>query len=136
MAQFDKNNKKHLVSIPGQGQYITVVGLQHLLADQGKSIVGMDTEILRDPFAPENYDNRQAVVRVTLHLQKGDVKAPISSLGDASSLNVNSKMKEATLRMAETRAIGRALRVATKSNYTAFEELPAEQTENTDERVA
>jgi hypothetical protein len=128
---FNPDDKKHLVPLQGV-QYITVVGLQARAADMGITIVQSETEILRLPH--ENED-KEAIVKVKLWPQKdGKTFGPITAVGDASIKNVGSKLKEATLRMAETRGYGRALRVITRAPYTALEELPAEQ--NTDERVA
>lgn len=134
MAEFNPNDKNHVVSLQGR-KFVTFVGLQARLADQGKSIVGTEVEILRDPFAEDNAGDKQAVVRATVSIVgKNGVTASIQSLGDASRRNVSKTIEEATLRMAETRAIARALRLATRSPFTALEELPPEQ--EVDERVA
>lgn len=131
MAEFNSGDKKHLVNLQGT-PYITVVGLQARMADQKKSIVQSDTEIIQ---LPTKENGKEAIVKVSVYVQKeGKNFGPLSAVGDASAANVGPKLKEATLRMAETRAYGRVLRVITRSPYTALEELPAEQ--NTDERVA
>lgn len=130
--EFDPNNSKHLVKLQGT-PYITVVGLQARLADQGKAIVETDTELLMNPYEK---DAEAAVVRFSGWVldRNGNKHGPFKAFGDASQKNVGPKLKEALIRMAETRAYGRALRIITRSQYTALEELPAEQ--NTDERVA
>lgn len=132
MAEFDKGNKKHLVNLQGT-PYITVVGLQARLADQGKAVVETDTELISNPYET---GVEAAVVRFSCYvLDKNQKKhGPFKAFGDASAKNVGPKLKEALIRMAETRAYGRALRIITRSDYTALEELPAGQ--NTDERVA
>lgn len=122
---FNPAAKEHVVTLQGR-KFITFVGLQARLADQGKSIVGIDVEILRDPFAEDNKATNQAVVKATVSIMgnKGGVSAKISSLGDASTKNVSKNIADATLRMAETRAIARALRIATRAPFTAVEEIP------------
>ena len=132
MDEFDPNDKKHLVKLQGT-PYITVVGLQARLADQGKAIVETYSELLMNPYEG---DNEAAVVRFSGYVldKNGNKHGPFAALGDASPSNVGPKLKEALIRMAETRAYGRALRVITRSQYTALEELPANQTN--DERVA
>jgi hypothetical protein len=131
VAEFNPDNKQHVVDLQGR-KYITVVGLQARMADQGKSIVESDTEIIQ---LPTKENGKEAIVKVKVYVQKGDkVFGPLTAVGDASVANVGQKLKEATLRMAETRGQGRVMRVITRAPYTALEELPAEQ--NTDERVA
>lgn len=125
MAEFNPSNKNHVVTLQGRN-YITFVGLQARLADQGKSIVDVDVEVLRDPFAEENYAKRWATVKVSVTAQAGDLRGTIRCLGDASTDNVSKALGEATLRMAETRATARALRILTRSPFTAIEELPPE----------
>jgi len=123
-AEFDPTSKLHVVTLQGR-KYITYVGLQARLADQGKSIIATSTEIIRDPFDEENFPTRQAVVKVNMTIQKGDTVARLSCVADASSANVSGALKEATLRMAETRGQSRVLRIATRAPFTAYEELPS-----------
>ncbi len=129
MAEFDPSKKEHVVTLQGR-KYITYVGLQARLADQGKSIIGTDTEIVMNPYDSKNYDYRQAVVKVTMRIQKGDVVAELSCVGDANTDNVSKNLAEATLRMAETRAQSRVLRIATRAPFTSFEELPTNISED------
>lgn len=131
MPEFDKNDKKHLVSLQGT-PYITVVGLQAKMYDQGKSVVESDTEIIQ---LPNTNEDREAVVKVKVFVEfNGKKYGPICAVGDASIKNVGPKLQNATLRMAETRGWGRVYRVITRAPYTSLEELPHEQ--NTNERVA
>lgn len=121
---FDANSKEHVQNLQGR-KFITFVGLQARLADQGKSIVGTTVEILRDPFEEPNTKTNQAVVRVTVKvLSDKGVEASVQCLGDASTKNVSKNIAEATLRMAETRATARALRILSRSPFTAIEEIP------------
>ena len=122
--QFNPGAKEHVVTLQGR-KFITFVGLQARLADQGKHIHGLEIEIIRDPFDEDNKENKQALVRATVHVvaENGAV-SKVQSLGDASKLNVSKNIEDATLRMAETRAIARALRIITRAPFTAVEEIP------------
>lgn len=132
MAEFDPNNSKHLVKLQGT-PYITVVGLQARLADQGKAIVETYTELLTNPYED---GTEAAVVRFSCNVldKNGNKHGPFQSFGDASPKNVGPKLKEALIRMAETRAYGRALRIITRSMYTSLEELPPDAA--ADDRVS
>lgn len=134
MAEFNAKDKKHLVQLQGT-PYITVVGLQARLADQGKAIVKTKTELLSNPYAEGS--GGAAVVRFSCYAldSKGNEHGPFESLGDASPANVGPKLKEALIRMAETRAYGRALRVITRSQYTTLEELPQNQVKDTNQEI-
>jgi hypothetical protein len=63
---------------------------------------------------------------VTLFTSSGTVKS-FTGYGDANEKNVASKVRGALLRMAETRAIARALRFACNISMTAFEEIDLEE---------
>lgn len=122
MAEFDKNNKKHLVTLQGS-QYITFVGLQARLVDQKKYIVGTYTEVL---IHPTKENNNRAEVGVTVSIKKDGSPDTFNfhCVGDADPNNVSKNLANATLRMAETRATSRALRLATRSDFTAWDEMP------------
>lgn len=122
MASFNPNNQAHLVRLQGK-PYITFVGLQHLLQDRNLTLVGTESEVLQYPN-PEN--GNLCVVRGTIRCRYGDDKEDIrefSALGDASPESVGRNIAPHMLRMAETRALARALRLATRSEYTSREEL-------------
>lgn len=119
MQLFDPNDKLHLVPLQGR-KFITFVGLQARLVDQGKELVGTDTEIVQ---LPTEDNDKNAVVLVTMTVKQGDTLATIKCVGDASRSNVGPKLVEATLRMSETRAQARCLRIATRAEWTSREEI-------------
>lgn len=126
MGEFNANDSKHLVRLQGT-PYITVVGLQARLADQKKVVSRTDSDLIQ---IPDDTNENVAIVRykvwVAFKNDQGEVieRGPYTALGDASPKNVNSKLSSALIRMAETRGYGRGLRVATRADYTALEELP------------
>ncbi len=120
MAEFNPGNSLHVVTLQGR-KYITFVGLQARLADQGKSLIGTKVEV---DTRPTKDNNNRSEVRVTAKVKKGDLVAEIQCVGDADNSNVSKILQGATLRMAETRALSRCLRIATRADYTAVEELP------------
>lgn len=81
-----------------------------------KGLKGVTCELLQIP-ADDN--GHTAIVCATAHFPDGDWKC----YGDASPRNVNSVIATALIRMAETRAKGRALRDACNIGETMKEEL-------------
>jgi hypothetical protein len=121
LGEFNASDRKHLVTLQGT-PYITVVGLQARLKDQGKSVVRTKSELIQIP-ADDN--GNVAIVRYSIWVKYQDETfGPFESIGDASPKTVNSKLADAIIRMAETRGYGRSLRIATRADYTAMEELP------------
>jgi len=101
-----------IISLQGR-QYLTHDGLVRLAHDLG--IESIKTEIISwDP------ETRAAVVIATAHGARGTY----SGIGDASPENVGRAIASACLRMAETRAISRALRLFTGLGMTCTSELP------------
>lgn len=119
--QFDPNNSQHVVSVSGR-KFITFVGLQARMADQGKGLIGTEVEVLQNG---DDHESGRWVIKVGLtlkHWQSGEI-ASIQAIGDASEKNVGKMIQPHMPRMAETRALVRALRLATRSDYTAVEEI-------------
>jgi hypothetical protein len=81
----------------------------------------MSTQIVQIPSAENNH---MAVVLVTAEFEDGRV---FQGVGDASPANCSPHIATAALRMAETRAGGRALRLAINCAMTLKEELPDEE---------
>ncbi len=118
---FDPNNPQHVVSKGGR-KFITFVGLQARLSDQGKRLVGSETEVLQNG---DDHESGRWLMRSTLTIYHDETEttASIQGIGDASPQNVGQMIVPHLPRMAETRAEVRALRKATRSEYTALEEV-------------
>ena len=94
--------------------FIAYRGLIHLAHQQGLSATS--TQLVQAPSA----ENQQtAIVTALVTTERGT----FAGMGDASPGNVPKMIQPHLLRMAETRALARALRVATNAAYTALEEL-------------
>lgn len=78
---------------------------------------------------PEKENEFVAIVKAIAVLSEGGTIKKFTAYGDASPKNVNSKIASALIRMAETRAKGRALRDATNIGQTMYEELPHDEPE-------
>jgi hypothetical protein len=92
-------------------------------AHKDYNLAGVDTEILQVPCA-EN--GNMAIFRATV-LSDG---ATFSAHGDADPNNTTSTIAPHLLRMAETRAIARALRWLTNSGETAIVEISGDEDES------
>lgn len=103
---------KYIVNVQGK-DFITFPGLLSEAHAQGLSSI--DTELV-------NEDLSSPVVKATVKL--GDKS--FTGYGDANANNVAKKVAGALIRMAETRAVARALRFACNIDMTALEELDVE----------
>ena len=110
--------KKYVVNVQGK-DFITFPGLLAMAHELG--LTSIDTELIQP------IDLNSPVVKATVKL--GD--RTFSGYGDATSTNVAKKVAGALIRMAETRAIARALRFACNIEMTALEELPGDGEEPT-----
>jgi hypothetical protein len=118
--KFNPNDDKHLVNLKGR-QFITFVGLQARLMDQGKAIVGSDIDVL---CVPSEENGNYAAVKATLRIKGKDGEVyTFTNVGDASPQSVGKNIVPHVLRQAETRAEARALRLATRSEWTAKDEV-------------
>ena len=88
------------------------------------NLAGVETEILQFPCA-EN--GNMAIFRATVKNTDG---ATFSGHGDADPKNTTSTIAPHLLRMAETRAIARALRWLTNSGETAIVEISGDEDES------
>lgn len=106
-----------IINLQGK-KFVLYSGLLELAHQDGLS--ASNTEILQYP----NDQNKQTcVVKAVVTTKKGT----FSGIGDASPASVpNKNIAVHAIRMAETRAMARALRVATNVDMTAFEELGAD----------
>jgi hypothetical protein len=86
----------------------------------------ISTELITNPF--EN-DRGACVVKATVVMELNDVVTTFEAYGDATPKNVNTMIAPHLLRMAETRAKGRALRDATNTGETLADELGGDEEE-------
>lgn len=120
MTIFNPQDPKHLVGLRG-GQFITFVGLQARLQDQNKAVVGSDVEVLSLPVEENDF---YAAVKATLFVKGKDGEVyKFTNVGDASPESVGNAIIPHLLRQAETRAEARAMRLATRSEWTASAEV-------------
>lgn len=127
MSQFDPNNPKHLVK-SGAGTFITFVGLQARLSDMKRAVVGTEFEELESVMGEDKQGNPTCTylrLKCTLTVRDNntDEVYTYSAMGDASLENLGKMVTPHLPRMAETRGYVRALRFATRSEYTAKEEV-------------
>jgi len=115
-----------IIRIKGQdGEFVTFKGLLYLAHKLG--IDGINTECIYFDDKPTFDDQGNKIdpsyrcifkATVTMKNQKS-----FTAHGDASPKNVGKMIVPHLYRMAETRAVARALRFATGCGYTAYEEL-------------
>ncbi len=109
---------KYIVNVQGK-DFITFPGLLAEAHNQGLS------EITTEIVTPLDLNN--PIVKATVKLSKIEGNqirnSSYTGYGDANSNNVAKKVAGALIRMAETRAIARALRFACNIDMTALEEI-------------
>ena len=108
---------KAVISLQGR-EYLTHPGLLRVAHENGLKSIQSDL-ISWDP------EKKAAVIRSVVEGERGT----FTGYGDACPANVAKHLIEATLRMAETRAINRALRLYTGLGMTTTEELPGDSEE-------
>jgi hypothetical protein len=107
-------SKEFIKNLQGK-QFVLFAGLLELAHQDGLNY--QDTNILQYPGETNGHT---CIVKATVRTSKGE----FSAIGDCSPTTApNAKIAPHAIRMAETRAIARALRVATNVSLTAFEEL-------------
>ena len=115
-------NPDHVINLQGQ-DYCTYRGV--LDCAHALGLEGIRTRILQVPGPDNDY---VAIVEAKVRLKDGRVFADVA---DASPKNVHARLSSALIRMASTRAKGRALRDAVNIGEALVEELgdlDAEQT--------
>ena len=105
-----KIDKKYIINLQGK-EYITHEGL--LMMAHSKGLVSIETEIVQNN--PEMY-----IFKATAKDDKGRI---FNGFGDANKTNVNSMIAKHMLRMAETRAINRSLRLLTGIGMCSADEM-------------
>ena len=106
-------DKRFIINLQGK-DFVTFEGLLNLAHEQG--LESVTTEVMQIPNA-ENGDEAivHAIVKTSLGIFQGT--------GDASPKTTNRGIAPHRLRMAETRAVARALRFATNVGMTAADEM-------------
>ena len=102
----------------------------------GKNLVAVKSDPMRngngDPMI--DFEKKTAVFKVSIHILMGDKVRVFEAHGDSTPENITGQMiKPHFIRMAETRALSRALRWATNNAACAIEET--EQGELSEEKV-
>lgn len=107
-------DKKYIMNLSGR-DFVKFEGLLALAHELG--LVGVHTTMVQIPSA-EN--GRECIIHATATMKDGE---SFSAHGDACPGNVSKAVSAHLIRMADTRAIARALRLATNVGITAYEEL-------------
>lgn len=113
MEPREKLLNKFVIKLQGK-DYILFEGLLHLA--HGEGLRKVETEILQIPKMENDF---LAVVQAKVETEKGF----FSGIGDASPQSVSKTLVPHLLRLAETRALARALRFAIDVGMTTVEEL-------------
>ena len=100
--------------VVGEVEAITYKGLLALAHEDG--LRSVSTELLQRPTSD---NGNLAIVAAKVRTNKGR----FAGIGDASPANVNRRIAPHIIRMAETRSIARALRIAVNVGEVALEEL-------------
>jgi hypothetical protein len=103
--------------VVGETDAVTFKGLLSLAHDDG--LRSIRTEIVQ---LPSEDNGKTAVARSTVRTGRG----VFTGIGDANPQNVNRRIAPHVIRMAETRATARALRLAVNIGEVAIEELADE----------
>jgi hypothetical protein len=115
--------------------FVLMSGLVDMLHQVSEGFFDVQTTLVQVPAA-EN--DQTAIVTARVLVFERDaldvVKRCANGIGDASPANVTRMMAPHLIRMAETRAVARALRLLTNVGMTALEELgPSEPAERREE---
>lgn len=101
-------------------EYISHAGLLAIAHRMG--FVKSETNIIQ-----VDLEKHIAIVKATVTMKENHQLKTFEGLGDSTPENTNKNIQSACLRMAETRAINRALRQATNIGLTSLEELPEKE---------
>lgn len=118
--------QQYIIKLQGQ-EFITFKGLLAIAHDEGLQSIATEMISLDKDTTSEDKDGKTYITVATgLCIFKATVsgsKGTYNAFGDASPKNVGRMIAPHLIRMAETRAIARALRLYTGCGYTALEEL-------------
>jgi len=114
--------REYVITQQGR-EYVLSDGLLHGLVQLSRGFYDLATEIVQLPTA-ENAQTAVCTAKVTVfEPETGRVLRTATGIGDASPANVGRMVAIHVLRMAETRAVARALRHLLGVGLTALEEL-------------
>lgn len=122
MEEGRKLNSRFVKKIQG-GDFVLFEGLLDLAHQEGLKRV--ETELIS---VPGDENDHTAIVRAVVETEKGT----FTGLGDASPASAEGPMRPHLVRLAETRAVARAFRLAVNVGTTAFEELGGSTAEAVD----
>ena len=108
-------NSKYVVNLQGR-DYPVYSGVLSEAHERG--IQGIETELIQ---IPDESNGDTAIVKATVRMKDGSV---FSDYGDANPRNTSARVATALIRLASTRAKGRALRDSTNIGDCMAEELP------------
>lgn len=106
-----------VVKLQGK-EYVLFEGLLEVTHENYK-LMGFETELIQ---YPSKANDMTAIVKAIVTVKDGEDLKTFSGIGDASPASVNRMIAPHIVRMAETRALGRAMRFLTGFG-TVFEEL-------------
>ena len=106
----------------GDKDFVTFTGLLDLAHRQG--LKDVETELIQAPNEGNSY---MAIIRARVTTERGT----FSGIGDATPKNVNARIAPHIVRMAETRAVARALRLACNIGMCSVEELGGDAEDST-----
>lgn len=112
-----KIDERFIEIIEGR-EFIKFGGLLHLAHEKGISRI--ETEIIQ---LPTSENGNSAIIRAVVESKEGDL---FSGIGDCSPANCHPKVQKHLIRIAETRAIARCLKLHVDSPFTCLEELADE----------
>ena len=111
-----KIDPKHIINLKGK-EFITHGGLLDIAHSMG--LISIMTELI-PPI------DKTIIFKAVVTMNRKDGGKRFTAHGDANDENVNSQIKIHKIRMAETRAINRALRLATNIGMCSTDELKDE----------
>jgi hypothetical protein len=117
LSKVGKFKTDKVVKLQGK-EYVLFEGLLEVTHENYK-LISFETDLLQYP-SEEN--QHTAIVKAVVTVKDGEELKKFSGIGDASPSSVNRMIAPHIVRMAETRALGRAMRFLTGFG-TVFEEL-------------
>lgn len=114
---------EHVVSLNGKS-YPLYSGI--LAEAHERGLQSIETSLVQ---IPSEENGNVAIVKAVVRLKDG---SSFEDYGDASPRNTNAKIATALIRMASTRAKGRALRDSINCGQTMLEELPGDDPAESD----